>query len=609
MDTLQLPFPPLIHTIISLMTPNNFREKANFIWQVADDILRGAFKAHEYGDVILPFVVLRRLDLVLEPQKDAVIKQYEQFKDSLDEERLTPILRQAAGGINFYNHSFFDLRRLAQDSKNIELNFNNYLNGYSKNVREIIENFQLEKIITKLVKNDLLYQLVEMFTEVDLSPANVTNHEMGYIFEELLRRFSEMSNETAGEHYTPREVIRLMVSLMFAEHKDELKGKGIIRTVFDPACGTGGMLVTAKEYIHDEINPDVEVVMYGQELNEQTYAIAKSDVLIMGENAENIRDKSSFSKDQFKGQRFTYMLSNPPFGVSWVKEENFIRSEANDPHGRFTAGTPRTSDGALLFLQHMISKMEAGGSRIAIIFNGSPLFTGDAGSGESNIRKWIIENDWLEAIVAMPTEMFYNTGIATYIWMVTNRKPAHRKGKVQLINAVDFATPMRKGLGNKRQYFTDEHIRQITKIYTDFAESKVSKIFDNEDFGYTKVTVERPLQEEKDLIDVNQKATTGKNGKKASKQLHLSGLPKPDPSLRDYEKIPLKVDVDAYFEREVKPHVPDAWMERSKDKVGYEISFAKYFYEYQPLRSLTEIKADIQRLEAETDGLLGEILG
>jgi type I restriction enzyme M protein len=579
------------------MTPNNFQEKANFIWQVADDILRGTFKAHEYGDVILPFVVLRRLDLVLEPKKDDVIKQFEQFKGSLDEERLTPILRQAAGGTNFYNHSFYDLRRLSQDSKNIELNFNNYLNGYSKNVREIIENFQLEKIISKLAKNDLLYQLVEMFTEVDLSPKNVTNHEMGYIFEELLRRFSEMSNETAGEHYTPREVIRLMVSLMFAEHKDELKGKGIIRSAFDPACGTGGMLVTAKEYIHDEINPDVEVVMYGQEINEQTYAIAKSDVLIMGENAENIRSQSSFSRDQFKGQHFSYMLSNPPFGVSWVKEENFIRNEASDPHGRFTAGTPRTSDGALLFLQHMISKMEANGSRIAIIFNGSPLFTGDAGSGESNIRKWIIENDWLEAVVAMPTEMFYNTGIATYIWMVTNRKPAKRKGKVQLINAVDFAAPMRKSLGNKRQYFTDDHIQQITKIYTDFAESKVSKIFDNEDFGYTKVTVERPM-----------KKTSPQQTSEVFKTSEVSSRPKPDPSLRDYEKIPLKVDIDAYFEREVKPHVPDAWMDRSKDKVGYEISFTKYFYEYQPLRSLDEIKADILKLEAETEGLLGEIL-
>jgi len=311
------------------------------------------------------------------------------------------------------------------------------------------------------------------------------------------------------------------------------------------------MLITAKEYIQDEINADVEVVMYGQELNEQTYAIAKSDVLIMGENAENVRQGNSFTQDKFKGQRFTYMLSNPPFGVSWKKEENFIKDEANDPHGRFHAGTPRSSDGALLFLQHMISKMEAGGSRIAIIFNGSPLFTGDAGSGESDIRKWIIENDWLEAIIAMPTEMFYNTGIATYIWMVTNRKPKQRAGKVQLVNAVDYAAPMRKSLGNKRKEFRDEHIRDITKIYADYAESKVSKIFDNEDFGYTKVTVERP--------SVNAKGKVEKDKK---------GEPKPDSSLRDYEKIPLKDDIDAYFEWEVKPHVPDAWMDRSKDKVA-----------------------------------------
>lgn len=570
---------------------NNFSEKANFIWTVADDILRGAFKAHEYGDVILPFVVLRRLDLVLEAKKDEVIKQFEQFKKSLDEERMIPVLRQAAGNINFYNHSFFDLRRLAQDSKNIELNFGNYLNGYSKNVREIIENFQLEKILTKLSKNDLLYQLVEKFAEVDLSPKSVTNHEMGYIFEELLRRFSEMSNETAGEHYTPREVIRLMVSLMFAEHKKDLKGKGIIRTVFDPACGTGGMLITAKDYIHSEINADLEVVMYGQELNEQTYAIAKSDVLIMGENAENIRQGNSFTQDKFKGQRFSYMLSNPPFGVSWAKEKNFIEDEANQAHGRFSAGTPRSSDGALMFLQHMISKMEAGGSRIAIIFNGSPLFTGDAGSGESNIRKWVIENDWLEAVIAMPTDMFYNTGISTYIWLVTNRKPKHRKGKIQLINAVDMYAGLRKNLGSKRKEFKDEHIRIITDVFTRFEESKVSRIFDNEDFGYTKVTVERPTYNAKSKMEMDKQ-----------------GQPKPDSSLRDFEKISLKDDIDTYFEREVKPHVPDAWMDRSKDKVGYELSFSKVFYEQQPLRSLEEITADILKLEAETEGLLTEIL-
>lgn len=571
---------------------NNFQDKANFIWTVADNISRGAFKAHEYGDVILPFVVLRRLDMVLEPHKDAVIAQHKQFKDVLNEAQLIPVLRKAAGDKNFYNHSFYDLRRLAQDAGNIELNFNNYLNGYSKNVRDIIENFKLEGTIARLVKNDLLFMLVDRFTEVDLSPANVTNHEMGYIFEELLRRFSEMSNETAGEHYTPREVIRLMVSLLLAEHKHELQGKGIIRTVYDPACGTGGMLITAKDYIQENINPDLEVVMYGQELNDVSYAIAKSDVLIMGQDAENIRQGNSFTQDRFKGQRFSYMLSNPPFGVSWKKEENFIKKEANDPYGRFHAGTPRTSDGALLFLQHMISKMEASGSRIAIIFNGSPLFTGDAGSGESDIRKWIIENDWLEAIIAMPTEMFYNTGIATYIWLVTNRKPEHRKGKVQLINVLDYYKNMRKSLGNKRKYFKDEHIEQITALYTSFEEGKDSKVFDNEDFGFTKVTVERPQRNKKGQIVMDK----------------LIG-PKADPSLRDYEKIPLKQDIDAYFAHEVLPHVPDAWMDRSKDKAGYEISFNKYFYEYTPLRPLEEIKADILALEEETEGLLGEIFG
>lgn len=566
---------------------NNFHEKANFIWQVADDILRGTFKAHEYGDVILPFVVLRRLDQVLEPHKDAVITEYEKFKSTLSEEQLIPVLNNAAGKLNYYNHSFYDLRRLAQDASNIELNFNNYLNSYSKNVREIIENFQLTKIITKLGKNDLLYKLVEMFASVDLSPSNVSHHEMGYIFEELLRRFSEMSNETAGEHYTPREVIRLMVSLLLAEHKDELQGKGIIRSVYDPACGTGGMLITAKEYMQSEINPDMEVVMYGQELNEQTYAIAKSDVLIIGEDAENIRQGNSFTEDKFKNQKFSFMLSNPPFGVSWKKERDFIEKEANDPHGRFTAGTPRVSDGALLFLQHMISKMDANGSRIAIIFNGSPMFTGDAGSGESEIRKWIIENDWLEAIVAMPTDMFYNTGIATYIWIVTNRKPVFRKGKVQLINAVDFYEPMQKSLGSKRKKFSDQNIADITSIYIQFNESKLCKIYSNSEFGFTKVTVERPL--------------VSKSGKVLRDK---SGKPKPNTSIRDYEKIPLKQDIEEYFEKEVHPYVSDAWIDRSKDKIGYEISFIKYFYVYEALRNLEEIQYDILVLEEESGKLV-----
>lgn len=569
---------------------NNFQHKANFIWGVADDILRGAFKQHEYGDVILPFVVLRRLDCVLEPHKDTVIAAYKEFKDKLQEDQLEPVLIKATSGLNFYNTSKFDLQRLSQDAPSIEINFNNYINGFSKNVYEIIDNFQVDKIKTKLSKNNLLFMLVDRFTEVDLHPNRVSNHEMGYIFEELLRRFSEMSNETAGEHYTPREVIRLMVNLLFTEHTAELQGKGIIRTVYDPACGTGGMLTIAKEHIEKNINPDLEVVMYGQEINEQTYAIAKSDVLIMGEDAENIKLGTSFSNDGFKGKKFNYMLSNPPFGVSWKKEQEYIKEEANDPYGRFHAGLPRVSDGALLFLQHMMSKMEPTGSRIAIIFNGSPLFTGDAGSGESNIRKWIIENDWLETIVAMPTELFYNTGIATYIFIVTNNKPEQRRGKVQLINAVEFSQKMRKSLGNKRNYITDEQIGKITEIYKQFEDGEYCKVFNNEDLGYTKITVERPLIED------------------GSVQLDSSNKPKPDSKLRDYEKVPLKDDIDAYFEREVKPHVPDAWMDRSKDKVGYEINFTKYFYKYKPLRSLDEIKADILALEGETEGLLKEIL-
>jgi type I restriction enzyme M protein len=567
---------------------NNFQDKANFIWQVADDILRGVFKQHEYGDVILPFVVLRRLDCVLNGKKDEIIKTYNAFKDKLPDP--SAVLMQAAGGLKFYNTSLYDLQRLSQDAANIEANFFNYINGFSKDVREIIDNFGIEKIVTKLVKNDLLFMLVDKFTEIDLHPDVVTNHEMGYIFEELLRRFSEMSNETAGEHYTPREVISLMVNLLFAEYQGELQGKGIVRSVYDPACGTGGMLTIAKDHIQKHINPGLEVIMFGQELNEQTYAIAKSDVLMTGGDPDNIQLGTSFSNDQFKGKRFDFMLSNPPFGVSWKKEQAFIKTEAEDPNGRFHVGLPRVSDGAMLFLQHMISKMEPTGSRIAIIHNGSPLFTGDAGSGESNIRKWIIESDWLEAIVALPTELFFNTGIATYIWIVTNRKPAHRRGKIQLINTVEFFQKMRKSLGNKRNYITDEHIQQTTNIYTEFKEGEFCKIFDNEDFGFTKVTVERPeMKSDKVVKD-------------------RSGNPKPDTSLRDYEKIPLKENIDAYFEREVLPYVPDAWMDRSKDKIGYEINFTKYFYKYQPLRSLNEIKADILTLEKETEGLLKEIL-
>ncbi len=565
----------------------NFQDKANFIWQVADDILRGVFKQHEYGDIILPFVVLRRLDCVLEPHKDAVIKAYKKFKDKLPDP--SQVVLKETGGLNFYNTSDYDLKRLTQDNRNIEINFNAYITGYGPNVTEILQNFHIGDKVKKLVKHDILFQLIDKFTEIDLHPDKVTNREMGYIYEELLRQFSELSNETAGHHYTPREVIQLMVNLLFAEHEDKLKGKGIVRTVYDPACGTGGMLTIAKEHI-EKINKKAEIVLYGQELNDVTYAIAKSDMLLLGEDAENIKDKSSFTNDGHRGKRFNFMLTNPPFGVSWKSDKKFMENEAADPHGRFSAGLPRVSDGAFLFLQHMMSKMESGGSRIAIIFNGSPLFTGDAGSGESNIRKWIIEGDMLEAIVALPTELFYNTGIATYLWIVTNRKPEERKGKVQLINALDFYQKMRKSLGNKRNYITPEQIEEITELYTKLRRGKKVKVFDNADFGYTKVTVERPLVED------------GKTVK------DKKGNPKPDSKLRDYEKIPLKDDIDEYFKREVLPHVPDAWMDRSKDKVGYEISFTKYFYEYKPLRSLGDIKTDILALEDETEGLLKEIL-
>jgi type I restriction enzyme M protein len=569
--------------------PTGFQGKANFIWSVADDLLRGVFKAHQYGDVMLPFVVLRRLDQVLGPHKDAVHQAYTQFKDKLSEDKLEPVLLKAAGGTRFYNTSRFDLQRLVQDPAGIELNFNNYLNGYSANVREIMENFSMAKTVKDLQKNDRLYRMVDKFTEVDLSPATVSNHEMGYIFEELLRRFSEMSNETAGEHFTPREVIKLMVNILFAGEKDRLSDKGIIRTIFDPACGTGGMLTIARDHIREQINANADIKVFGQELNEQTFAIAKSDVLITDpESAGNIRHGDSFTKDRFEGQRFDYMLANPPYGVSWKAAQTFIQNEAKNPYGRFSAGLPRSSDGQLLFLQHMLSKMEPRGSRVAIVFNGSPLFTGDAGSGESDIRKWIIENDWLESIVAMPTQLFYNTGIATYLWFITNKKEARRRGKVQMINASGegFYKKMRKSLGDKRQYIPEEAIAEVVRIYSAFAEGPHCKIFDNADLGFTKVTVERPQR------DASGKVKAGK----------------PDSSLRDTEKIPLKEDVDAYFAREVLPHVPDAWLDRSKDKVGYEINFTRYFYQYKALRPLAAIAKDILALEEETEGLLKRIL-
>ena len=563
------------------------QELSSFIWNVCDDVLRGLFKQHEYGDVILPFVVLRRLDCVLEPYKDEVFKLYEEYKSKVDDP--SPIIKNKVKK-EFYNFSKYDLVRLKSDPKNIYINFQNYINGYSKSVYEIIENFQFEKPVEKLHKNNKLYLLIDKFTEIDLHPNVVDNHTMGNIFEKLLRKFSEMSNETSGEHYTPRDVVKLLVSLVFSENKEDLMGEGKIRSIFDPCCGTGGMLTMGKEWVLEKINPKIEIKLSGQELNPQTYSICKSDMLISGENPDNIKLGSSLSEDGFQGEKFDYMITNPPFGVSWKSEEEFVVNESNNPQGRFSVGTPRTSDGSLLFLQHLISKMESKGSRIGIVFNGSPLFTGDSGSGESEIRKWIIENDWLECIVQLPNRLFFNTGITTYIWIINNKKRQKRKGKIQIINGVDLSTPLRKNLGEKSVFISDEHRDLIIKTYLNFQSNERSLIFENKDFGYTKVTIEQPLKENGEIVK--------------DKKNNI----KTDSSLRDNERIPLGTDIEEYFEKEVKPHLPESWMDRSKDSVGYEINFTKYFYQYKPLRSLEELTKELLDLEKESDGLMKKLI-
>ena len=572
----------------------NYQELANLVWNVADDVLRGLFKPHEYGDITLPFLVLRRLDCILDEdgRKEKAVNTYNQYNGKVSEDLLPPIILKETK-TSFYNTSQYDLSRLKEDPNNIHLNFENYIGGFSKDVRDIIENFNLDRFIERLHKNNRLFIFCDKFTEVDLHPDKVDNHTMGQVFEELLRRFSEMSNETSGEHYTPRDVVRLLVSLLFAEHSEDLRGQGVIRSIFDPCCGTGGMLTLGKEYFREQINPDADIRLLGQELNAQTYAICKSDMLITGENPDAIQLGSSLSNDRFQGQRFDYMITNPPFGVSWKSDEGAVKTEAQNANGRFSAGTPRSSDGALLFLQHMLSKMENNGSRVGIVFNGSPLFTGDAGSGESEIRRSIIEKDWLECIIALPDKLFFNTSISTYIWILTNRKSEARQGKIQLINAVDFFDKMKRNLGNKGGVISDSHIRQIVELYTNFEETEHSKIYPNDFFGYTKVTIERPL------ID----AETG------DVLRDKRGNPKPDPALRDHERVPLTEEIDAYYQQEVKPHMPDSWLDRSKDKVGYEINFNRYFYQYTPLRSLKEIADEMLALERKSEGLLNEVLG
>ena len=568
----------------------SINEKAALIWAIADK-LTGVYKPHEYGEVILPLTVIRRFDCILTDTKEAVLEKYDEVKNL----PMRDVLLRKVSGYEFYNTSKYTFEKLLDEPDNIEENFHNYLNGFSENVRDIIEKFKFDGHIDTMANKGILYIVIKEFTSTraNLHPDVISNLEMGYIFEEIIRRFSESHNEDAGQHYTPREVIRLMVNILFYDDSSTLSGKNIARTIYDPACGTGGMLSVAEEYLH-ELNSATELMSFGQELNDQTFAICKADMLIKGNNADFIKDGNTLSDDQFEGQKFDYIISNPPFGREWKNEKRVVEDEAKRGFaGRFGAGLPAASDGQMLFLMTAISKMKEprdGGSRIAIIHNGSPLFTGDAGSGPSDIRKYILESDLLEVIVALPNDIFYNTGIATYIWVLSNKKAGtKREGKVQLINANGLYEKRRKALGNKRNDIPEGAITEITQVYGDFRETEISKIFNNEDFGYTKITVERPLRGEDGELLL-------KNGKK-----------QPDASLRDTENVPLKEDITEYFKREVLPFAPDAWIDKNKSKVGYEIPFTRYFYKYVAPRPSEEIMAEILDIETELEGALAEV--
>lgn len=691
------------------MTLETHGQMVSFIWDICN-LLRGPYKRNEYRKVILPLTVLKRFDGILEPTKEQAIETYNQVKGK-SENIIRPKMYQVTG-VPFYNVSKLTFAKLLDDANQIAPNLNGYINGFSQNVREIFERFEFADEIRKMDEKNLLYEVIKKFSTVDLSPDKIDNLQMGYIFEELIRIGAEQSNEEAGHHFTPREVIRLMVNLLLSP-EDDLAQDYKVKTIYDPACGTGGMLSEAERYIKS-LNSNTQVHLFGQDYNDEAWATCKADMLIKGEDADNVKLANTFTHDGFKSDRFDYMLANPPFGVSWKQEERFIKQEAATLgyNGRFGAGLPRVNDGALLFLQHMISKMrdpKEDGSRIGIVFNGSPLFSGDAGSGESNIRQWIIENDWLEAIIALPDQLFYNTGIFTYVWIVTNRKEENRKSKVQLIDARNYYIPMRKSLGNKRHQIGDgkegrpDQIGEITCIYDNFTHNEtrkftidrkekeliVSKIFDNEDFGYHKITVERPLRlnfaakaERIALLGFqtgfkNLSTSKKKNeairqkeieaGKKRQEQIKdllkkmgeysdeklykdrkeflkdlkkldvengaklnstelktilaalgerddtaeictkRNGEPEPDPELRDTEIIPLKENIEEYFKREILPHVPDAWIDYDKTKVGYEIPFNRHFYVYEPPRPLEEIEGEIKTLETEIMEMLKEI--
>ena len=654
----------------------NVSEKAALIWAIADK-LTGVYKPHEYGEVILPLTVIRRFDCILADTKDAVLEKYESVKNL----PMRDVLLRNASGKAFYNISKFTFERLLDDPDNIEANFRDYLNGFSDNVQDILQKFKFDGQITTMANKGILYIVLKEFTtpKANLHPDVISNLEMGYIFEEIIRRFSESHNEDAGQHYTPREVIQLMVNILFYDDNDMLSGNNVAKTIYDPACGTGGMLSVAEEYLH-QLNASTELMAFGQELNDQTFAICKADMLIKGNNADFIKDGNTLSDDQFEGQTFDYILSNPPFGREWKNEKAAVETEAKRGYaGRFGPGLPAASDGQMLFLLTAISKMKEpkdGGSRIAIIHNGSPLFTGDAGSGPSEIRKYILEHDLLEAIIALPNDIFYNTGIATYIWVLSNKKAGtRREGKVQLINANGLYEKRRKALGNKRNDIPESAIQEITRLYGDFAESEISKIFDNADFGFTKITVERPLRynystaeeriqrlSETDVLDdmrgfgeynppyrlwqqalrtIDQTKNFDNRTEFYNEVKHaidLAGLsgymvdfdiveqfcrqeddtseivlkrgkPVPSTAKRDTENVPLKEDIQAYFERDVLPFAPDAWIDEKKSKVGYEIPFTRYFYRYEAPKPSEEIMQEILAIEAELEGALAEVFG
>jgi type I restriction enzyme M protein len=572
---------------------------SSFVWSIAE-LLRGDYRQSEYGKVILPFTVLRRLDCVLEPTKAAVLaEKTKREKAGVNPE---PFLLKKAGQL-FYNVSPLDLRKLLGDQDHIAENLRAYVDGFAPSVRDVFEKFDFHAQIDRLTKAKLLYLVTEKFAHVDLHPEVVSNADMGLVFEELIRRFAELSNETAGEHFTPREVIRLMVNLIFVEDDDALTKPGVVRSLYDPTAGTGGMLSVAGEHLATQ-NPDARLVMYGQELNPESYAICKADMLIKGQDIANIIFGNTLSADGLAGKHFDYMLSNPPFGVEWKKIEKEVRKEAEElgHAGRFGPGLPRVSDGSLLFLLHLVSKMRPakdGGSRFAIVLNGSPLFTGGAGSGESEIRRHLFEHDLIEAIVGLPTDMFYNTGIATYVWVVSNRKPEHRKGKIQLVDGSTFFQKMRKSLGSKRKELGPEHIEELTRLFGGFEEAAkdgapISRIFRNEEFGYRTITVERPQRDEAGKVVV------GTKGK-------AKGKPVPDANLRDTENVPLTEDVQAYFAREVLPHAPDAWIDEEKTKVGYEIPFNRHFYVFKPPRPLAEIDAELKIVTDRIVAMIGEL--